>query len=176
MISFEYLCWFLGKNLSNFVPSVWKLHNPYWHTVGGKLSCTGSIGKPVSILSHTLKHEQKCLYVLFPRLHDNLVLIFLVRLLFQSSQVWKKALVKVQIQFIFRRNRFPHVIPFASTVSNGFCFICFLTSGNLNQVICNCCKNILNSQKYEPASRFLYPSYESVCNFLPKYAQVSMNL
>ena len=27
------VCWFLGKNLSNFVPPVWKLHNLYCHTV-----------------------------------------------------------------------------------------------------------------------------------------------
>ena len=24
-------CWFLGKNLSNFIPPVWKLHNPCCH-------------------------------------------------------------------------------------------------------------------------------------------------
>ena len=30
------LCWFLGKNLSNFVHPVWKLHNPYCHTVQNK--------------------------------------------------------------------------------------------------------------------------------------------
>ena len=28
---FLWVCWFLGKNLSNFVPPVWKLHNPYCH-------------------------------------------------------------------------------------------------------------------------------------------------
>ena len=27
-----WVCWFLGKNLSNFVPPVWKLHNPYCHS------------------------------------------------------------------------------------------------------------------------------------------------
>ena len=31
MIFFVYICWFLCKNLSYFVPSVWKLHNPYCH-------------------------------------------------------------------------------------------------------------------------------------------------
>ena len=30
---FLWVCWFLGKNLPNFVPSVWKLHNPYCHKV-----------------------------------------------------------------------------------------------------------------------------------------------
>ena len=29
---FLWVCWFLGKNLSNFVPPVWKLHNPYCHS------------------------------------------------------------------------------------------------------------------------------------------------
>ena len=30
--NFLWLYWFLGKNLSNFVPPIWKLHNPYCHT------------------------------------------------------------------------------------------------------------------------------------------------
>ena len=29
--NFLWVCWFLGKNLSSFVPPVWKLHNPYCH-------------------------------------------------------------------------------------------------------------------------------------------------
>ena len=28
---FLWVCWFLCKNLSNFVPPSWKLHNPYCH-------------------------------------------------------------------------------------------------------------------------------------------------
>ena len=31
--NFLWVCWFLGKNLSNFVPPVWKLHKPYCHTL-----------------------------------------------------------------------------------------------------------------------------------------------
>ena len=27
-----WVCWFLGKNLSNFIYPVWKLHNPYCHS------------------------------------------------------------------------------------------------------------------------------------------------
>jgi hypothetical protein len=29
--NFFWVCWFLGKHLSNFVSSVWKLHNQYCH-------------------------------------------------------------------------------------------------------------------------------------------------
>ena len=29
--SFLWVCWFLWKNLSNFVPPSWNLHNPYCH-------------------------------------------------------------------------------------------------------------------------------------------------
>ena len=29
--NFLLVCWFLGKNLSNFLTPVWKLHNPYCH-------------------------------------------------------------------------------------------------------------------------------------------------
>ena len=28
-----WVCWFLGKNISNFVPLIWKLHNPYCHNL-----------------------------------------------------------------------------------------------------------------------------------------------
>ena len=31
--NFFWECWFLGKNLSNFVPPIWKLHNLYCHNV-----------------------------------------------------------------------------------------------------------------------------------------------
>ena len=27
------VCWFLGKNISNFVPPAWKLNNPYYHNL-----------------------------------------------------------------------------------------------------------------------------------------------
>ena len=30
---FLLVCWFLCKNLSNFVPPAWKLHNPYCHNI-----------------------------------------------------------------------------------------------------------------------------------------------
>ena len=30
--NFLWVCWFLGKNLTNFVPSAWKLDNPYYHS------------------------------------------------------------------------------------------------------------------------------------------------
>ena len=29
--NFLLVCWFLGRNLSNFVPSAWKLDDPYYH-------------------------------------------------------------------------------------------------------------------------------------------------
>ena len=29
--NFLWVCWFLGKNLSNFVSLVWKSNNPYYH-------------------------------------------------------------------------------------------------------------------------------------------------
>ena len=31
--NFLWVCWFFGKNLSNFAPPIWKLHNPYCHNV-----------------------------------------------------------------------------------------------------------------------------------------------
>ena len=32
--NFNWVCWFLGKNLSNFVPPAWKLNNPCYHNIG----------------------------------------------------------------------------------------------------------------------------------------------
>ena len=29
--NFLWVCWILGKNLSNFIPPIWKLHTPYCH-------------------------------------------------------------------------------------------------------------------------------------------------
>ena len=31
--NFLWVCWFLCKNLSNFVYPIWKLHNPYCHNI-----------------------------------------------------------------------------------------------------------------------------------------------
>ena len=31
--NFLWVCWFLSKNLSNFVSPIWKLQNPYCHTL-----------------------------------------------------------------------------------------------------------------------------------------------
>jgi hypothetical protein len=30
--NFLWVCWFLGKNLSNYVPPTWKLNNLYYHS------------------------------------------------------------------------------------------------------------------------------------------------
>ena len=39
--NFLWVYWFLGKNLSNFVPPLWKLHNPYCHKVHTSLCLVG---------------------------------------------------------------------------------------------------------------------------------------
>ena len=39
--NFLWVCWFLGKNIYNFVPPVWKFHNPYCHNRGhSTTTCT----------------------------------------------------------------------------------------------------------------------------------------
>ena len=38
-------CWFLGKNLSNFVSLSWRLDNPYYHTTHGAVQMGKKIGK-----------------------------------------------------------------------------------------------------------------------------------
>ena len=48
--NFLWVCWFLDKNLSNFVPPVWKLHNPYCHSVHSYhvIYHTNYFGNPLS--------------------------------------------------------------------------------------------------------------------------------
>ena len=43
--NFLWVCWFRGKNLSNFVPPVWKLHNPYCRIehVSTKFACLSTL-------------------------------------------------------------------------------------------------------------------------------------
>ena len=53
---FLWVCWFLGKNLSNFVPPVWKLHNLYCHTLE---SCTCLLALNLSAFSEVFSAEQK---------------------------------------------------------------------------------------------------------------------
>ena len=78
--NFLWVCWFLGKNLSNFLPPVWKLHNPYCHNLRTKaLSCclflhwsgktlhslwlskTTSIHEYENVLCNTLQHPHPSL-------------------------------------------------------------------------------------------------------------------
>ena len=41
--NFLWVCWFLGKNISNFVYSAWKLNNPYCHNrYAGKRRTVGN--------------------------------------------------------------------------------------------------------------------------------------
>ena len=37
--NFLWVCLFLGKNLSNFVPTTWKLNNPYYHSAALASHC-----------------------------------------------------------------------------------------------------------------------------------------
>ena len=55
--NFLWVCWFLGKNISNFVPTVWKLHNPYCHTrhseseIENETPLLGYIGSGANIMT-----------------------------------------------------------------------------------------------------------------------------
>ena len=57
--NFLLVCWFLGKNLSNFVPPVWKLHDPYCHNQERR---TNSVS---SAIAHFLL---AILYIVLPKL------------------------------------------------------------------------------------------------------------
>ena len=50
--NFLWVCWFLSKNLSNFLPPVWKLHYPYCHNLHGKINSS-------AVLLYSLKSPLK---------------------------------------------------------------------------------------------------------------------
>ena len=58
--NFLWVCWFLGKNRSNFVPPVWKLHNRYCHSLwSGPAKCDGSFSDFPCYLPQTLLWGQR---------------------------------------------------------------------------------------------------------------------
>ena len=58
--NFLWVCWFFCKNLSNFVPPTWKLHNPYCCTIPSKKPKFGFFGGKSTVCKST--------YVFFLRL------------------------------------------------------------------------------------------------------------
>ena len=54
--NFLWVCWFLGKNLSNFVPPVWNLHKPYCNSTQWEIFLYTS---PSSSLTFFFKTCQK---------------------------------------------------------------------------------------------------------------------
>ena len=57
------VCWFLGKNHSNFISPVWKLHNPYWHTLSPM---------PLGISNTSLAHSEAYILSWLPiHIHSN---------------------------------------------------------------------------------------------------------
>ena len=57
--NFLWVCWFLGKNLSNFVPPAWKLNNPYSHNMYSHNNCLIFRTVPQFKLSHEHKKRQQ---------------------------------------------------------------------------------------------------------------------
>ena len=56
--NFLWLCWFLGKTLSNFIPSVWKLHNPYCHNAECRLINKSRNVWPIETVYKTVPIDQ----------------------------------------------------------------------------------------------------------------------
>ena len=59
--NFLWVCWFLGKSLSNFVSPAWKLDNPYCHNLKthrhihpGQLLTNWHNGAKIIVLSHSI--------------------------------------------------------------------------------------------------------------------------
>ena len=57
--NFLWVCWFLGKNLSNFVPPVWKLHNTYCHNVRCTVLSTYLVASMLNCLLYSMCYRPK---------------------------------------------------------------------------------------------------------------------
>ena len=80
--NFPWVCWFLGKNLSNFIYPVWKLHNPYWQYNLGIPTTRLAQKCPKSLLINPFLTNRNFLlqvvapildWGIKPRLHQNLL-------------------------------------------------------------------------------------------------------
>ena len=87
---FLWVCWFLGKNLSNFVYPVWKLHNPYCHNHHLTLECKKRAGKRLK-KNKELRIMKFLNVILFCLRSMNYILDFLLRLLY-----WKNSFTCVK--------------------------------------------------------------------------------
>ena len=74
--NFLWVCWFLSKNLSNFLPPVWKLHYPYCHNLHGKINSS-------AVLLYSLKSPLKItIFKRFPqarRFFKAFVYLFMIK-------------------------------------------------------------------------------------------------
>ena len=80
MNNFLWVCWFLDKNIFNFVPPVWKLHNPYCH----KLHTTVSVIFSIFIN----KFPQKCQYSTLMDRSDPLITVTVTYLLQDNTYLF----------------------------------------------------------------------------------------
>ena len=69
--NFLWVCWFLGKNLPNFVPPAWKLDNLYYHSI--HTTSTMYIGVMNQIM-RPLRQLSKYLRGLYLLIHTNFYL------------------------------------------------------------------------------------------------------
>ena len=118
MNNFLWVCWFLGKNLSNFAPPVWKLHNSYCHNIGGGFLVLSSIfGFAAQILHRLQKNPANgpkwnkfyitknhfsaalCLFTIYIEYVDFLTKIFLILDTPGLGEKAKSQVAKVQAMF-----------------------------------------------------------------------------
>ena len=93
--NFFWVCWFLCKNLSNFVYPVWKLHNPYCHKLRKLLKYFETVSIPKRDVVVRLTLDFSNLYL---------------KLYLTSKQLEKKTFKKIVTSFFFQQWKLVNII------------------------------------------------------------------
>ena len=105
--NFLWVCWFLGKNLSNFVPTARKLDNPYYHNTCEKMESDElwffSLKTSLESLDCLIAFStHPTIPNLFSVSAPSLVVAFLIARLnefFLFSSYWNSGLIWIQLIF-----------------------------------------------------------------------------
>ena len=134
--NFLWVCWFLGKNLSNFVPPAWKLNNPYYHNIQNRFFflpffCIVVI---LQLFEYTVGFKKQLISTTYCSFFAN---IYVIDSLFSMQYICLKLVLSSNMthQNTYSRNSY-------------FCFISKLVCHNVGLAIMNLLANFFNMRQF----------------------------